>query len=114
MGTYTEIARCRASGSPNLLPVLSLGQQALTGVFPADPAQSITSGPLELVWCADSGLLQLRHSYDPAELYGANYGYRSGLNQSMVTHLADTVCYLERLVQLRGGDVVLDIGSNDA
>lgn len=114
MGTYTEIARCRASGSPNLLPVLNLGQQALTGVFPADPAQSITTGPLELVWCADSGLLQLRHSYDPAELYGANYGYRSGLNQSMVTHLADKVCYLERLVQLRHGDVVLDIGSNDA
>jgi len=114
MGTYTEIARCRASGSPNLLPVLSLGRQALTGVFPADPAQSVTSGPLELVWCADSGLLQLRHSYDPAELYGANYGYRSGLNQSMVTHLADKVCYLERLVQLRRGDVVLDIGSNDA
>ena len=114
MGTYTEIARCRASGSPNLLPVLSLGRQTLTGVFPADPAQSVTSGPLELVWCADSGLLQLRHSYDPAELYGANYGYRSGLNQSMVTHLADKVCYLERLVQLRRGDVVLDIGSNDA
>jgi len=114
MATYTEIARCRASGSPNLLPVLSLGHQVLTGVFPTDQAQAITSGPLELVWCAESGLLQLRHSYDPAELYGANYGYRSGLNQSMVTHLASKACYLERLLPLRPGDVVLDIGSNDA
>lgn len=111
---YTEIERCRASGSPNLMPVLSLGHQVLTGVFPRDRAQHVSSGPLELVWCADSGLLQLRHSFDPQEMYGENYGYRSGLNQSMVNHLADKVRILERLVPLTAGDVVLDIGSNDA
>jgi hypothetical protein len=32
----------------------------------------------------------------------------------MVTHLTNKVHYLERLVSLRAGDVVLDIGSNDA
>ncbi|MDB5974303.1 MAG: putative S-adenosyl-dependent methyltransferase [Nevskia sp.] len=47
-------------------------------------------------------------------MYGENYGYRSGLNQSMVNHLADKVRYLERMIDLRSGDVVLDIGSNDA
>ena len=35
-----------------------------------------------------SGLLQLSHSYDATEMYGENYGYRSGLNQSMVRHLS--------------------------
>jgi hypothetical protein len=29
--------------------------------------------------------------YDAAEMYGDNYGYRSGLNQSMVNHLTDKV-----------------------
>jgi hypothetical protein len=46
-------------------------------------------------------------------MYGDNYGYRSGLNQSMVDHLTHKIAYLERLVQPRSGDTVLDIGSND-
>ena len=114
MEAYREVDRCRASGSRNLVSVLNLGHQQLTGVFPRNAAQEVTSGPLELVWCPDSGLLQLHHSYDPSEMYGENYGYRSGLNQSMVAHLTDKVRFLERRVALRAGDVVLDIGSNDA
>lgn len=114
MSRYRELRACRTSGSDYLVPVLNLGIQALTGVFPRSAGEDITRGPLELVWCPDSGLVQLRHSYDPAELYGANYGYRSGLNQSMVDHLHDKIRLLERLVALRAGDVVLDIGSNDA
>src|SRR3546814_2061779 len=47
-------------------------------------------------------------------MYGDNYGYRSGLNQSMVDHLANKARYLERLAMPEAGDVVLDIGSNDA
>ncbi|MHB8494835.1 MAG: class I SAM-dependent methyltransferase [Casimicrobiaceae bacterium] len=113
MGASSEIMRCRASDSQTLIPVLNLGHQVLTGVFPRDAGANITSGPLELVWCPDSRLLQLRHSYDPDEMYGENYGYRSGLNQSMVTHLGDKVAYLQRLAPLVAGDVVLDIGSND-
>jgi hypothetical protein len=46
-------------------------------------------------------------------MYGDNYGYRSGLNQSMVDHLSSKVAYLEKLVDLKSGETVLDIGSND-
>lgn len=46
-------------------------------------------------------------------MYGHNYGYRSGLNQSMVEHLTSKVRFLERMLQLDDGDAVLDIGSND-
>jgi len=111
---YKEITRCRVSNSDNLVSVLNLGHQALTGVFPRNATEDVTVGPLELVWCPDSGLLQLKHTYNSSEMYGDNYGYRSGLNQSMVTHLTDKVAYLERLVSLKPGDVVVDIGSNDA
>lgn len=110
---YRELESCRVSGSKSMLSVLNLGEQELTGVFPRSRTEKITSGPLELVWCMDSGLLQLKHSYEPSEMYGENYGYRSGLNQSMVQHLTDKVRYLERLQPLSAGDVVLDIGSND-
>lgn len=110
---YRAIDACRVSGSRHLVSVLDLGRQALTGVFPRSKEEKITEGPLELVWCPDSALLQMRHSYEPSEMYGENYGYRSGLNQSMVQHLTDKVRYLERLQPLTSGNVVLDIGSND-
>ncbi len=113
MTTYNKISCCRVSGSENLVTVLNLGYQALTGVFPANLSMSVTKGPLELVWCPDSGLLQLNHSYDAEEMYGDNYGYRSGLNQSMVDHLTQKVRYLEHLTMPKAGDTVLDIGSND-
>jgi hypothetical protein len=114
MSSYKEITHCRVGNDSHLVSVLNLGYQALTGVFPANAAEKVTLGPLELVWCPQSGLLQLKHSYNADEMYGDNYGYRSGLNQSMVSHLTDKVAYLERVVKLNPGDVVVDIGSNDA
>ncbi len=113
-GSIKEIDRCRISGSTHLVSVLNLGDQSLTGVFPKSTDESVSIGPLELVWCPDSGLLQLKHSCSPDEMYGENYGYRSGLNASMVAHLTRKAQSLERVRPLQEGDWILDIGSNDA
>ncbi len=113
-GGYTTLEKCRVSGSTSLLPVLDLGEQAMTGVFPASVDEPVTVGPLRLVWCPESGLLQLAHTYDLGEMYGDNYGYRSGLNQSMIAHLSAKINELEHFAELKSGDAVLDIGSNDA
>ena len=43
-----------------------------------------------------------------------DYGYRSGLNASMVRHLTQKIGKLEQFAELKAGDTVLDIGSNDA
>jgi hypothetical protein len=110
---YSKISKCRISESQSLLTILDLGTQSLTGVFPRSASEPVSMGPLELVWCPQSGLVQLRHSFHPAEMYGENYGYRSGLNQSMVDHLTSKVRALEREVKLNDNDTVLDIGSND-
>ena len=111
---YKEIEECRVSKSKNLVPVLSLGEQYLSGVFPSEKDNAVSKGPLDLVWCPDSGLLQLKQSYSLEEMYGDNYGYRSGLNQSMVDHLTKKAQYLEKLCGLSSNDLVVDIGSNDA
>jgi hypothetical protein len=111
---YSEICNCRICKASNLINVLSLGEQSLTGVFPKHPSDTVSSGPLDLVWCAKCGLLQLAQSYNLDEMYGDNYGYRSGLNASMVRHLKNKVKTLENLVKLSEKDLVLDIGSNDA
>jgi hypothetical protein len=113
MNNFNKISKCRISGSSNLKTILNLGNQSLTGVFPKISNQEITKGPLELVWCPDSGLVQLKHSYNPSEMYGLNYGYRSGLNNSMVQHLKFKVDRLTKKVKLDDLDIVLDIGSND-
>jgi hypothetical protein len=47
------------------------------------------------------------------ELYGMNYGYRSGLNPSMVRHLQSKVRRILQMGVLDSGDLVVDIGSND-
>lgn len=112
-GGYHPITRCRVGGTTDLVSVLNLGRQKLTGVFPRSRDEPVTEGPLELVWCPSSGLLQLAGSYDMGEMYGENYGYRSGLNASMVAHLGQKVRELERFAGLRAGDTVLDIGAND-
>lgn len=46
-------------------------------------------------------------------MYGDNYGYRSGLNASMVRHLQSKVTLINKTVKLKPADIVLDIGSND-
>jgi hypothetical protein len=115
---YTEIDRCRVCGNSNLQSVVHLGEQALTGVFPRSKDRYITKGPLELVKCVETsrlhcGLLQMRQTYNHDEMYGMNYGYRSGLNSSMVDHLRSLVQLIVKTVPIASSDVILDIGSND-
>ena len=115
---YRKIDRCRICGNSHLERVLDLGEQMLTGVFPRKKGAEITTGPLRLVKCMGGdevcGLLQLEHSYDLEEMYGENYGYRSGLNTSMVVHLHNKVKKILGQVELLEGDLVIDIGSNDS
>ncbi len=115
---YTKTDKCRICGNHRLVRVLDLGAQMLTGTFPRDKRAKVTSGPLRLVKCTGGddacGLLQLEHSYDLREMYGENYGYRSALNMSMVTHLHGKVRRLLERAALRDGDLIVDIGSNDS
>ena len=91
-----KITKCRICGNSEIIPVVDLGEQYLTGIFPKNNAtESLIKGPLRLVKCYGGkeccGLLQLAHSYDLNELYGDNYGYRSDLNANVVCHLSALV-----------------------
>jgi hypothetical protein len=116
--SYTTITKCRICANTSLHSILHLGEQALTGVFPRTRTEAIECGPVELVKCDETnggcGLVQLRQSYDANDMYGANYGYRSGLNRSMVDHLRRRVQLATALAKPQPGDLILDIGSNDS
>lgn len=115
---YTEIEKCRICGNRNLKSIINLGNQKLTGVFPLE-GECVPGAPLEVVKCEKKGkhdacgLVQLRYSCDITEMYGDNYGYRSGLNESMVAHLKDIVTNIKETVHLEQDDLIIDIGSND-
>ena len=113
----SQIKKCRICGNIDLVPIVDLGEQYLTGIFPSHKDETLAKGPLKLVKCHGGenvcGLLQLEYSYDLNLLYGENYGYRSGLNASMVRHLHSKVNAIMRRCNLNKGDLVIDIGSND-
>jgi hypothetical protein len=107
------ISQCRLCGSHSLTPVFSLGEMAFSGVFPQSKGEKIPSGYLAIVLCGDCSLAQLDRDFPSDEMYGDNYGYMSSLNKSMVDHLRGIAELLEDTADLREGDLVLDIGSND-
>ncbi len=115
---YNEIKKCRICGNSDLVDVVDLGDMALTGVFPKSKEEEVGSGPLVLVKCHGDnhvcGLLQLKHNYDLSRLYGKNYGYRSGLNKSMIEHLQKKVRKNIEIASPAHDDLIIDIGSNDS
>lgn len=113
-----EIKKCRVCGNDNLIDILSLGNLAYTGIFPKDINENVPNGLLRLIKCIGDnkkfcGAVQLKDSFNLNDLYGENYGYRSSLNISMVNHLKDIVDDIKKTVDLKKGDAIIDIGSND-
>lgn len=109
-----EITACRICGGTELHDVLDLGNQVLASRFPKENEADPPSAPLILTKCkGDCGLVQLKHTVSSNELYTDSYGYRSGLNEIMRTHLKTIVEDLYSYAKPSEGDVVIDIGSND-
>lgn len=107
--THTRCRACRAILPRN--PVFSLGDMPLIE-FPDTPQGTRTPTPVDLMECPVCGLVQLRHSVDPDELY-RNFWYRSAITHSMRSALQDVVKGAMKYVDLKPGDAVIDIGAND-
>ncbi len=114
--TWTQ---CRICKNPHLKPIIDLGSQPLSGVFPRPESKDPSVSPLDLVRCdveampGACGLVQLRHTAELSEMYGATYGYFSSISPTMVSHLVGKVRGLVDFAKPKKGDVVLDIGCND-
>jgi NDP-4-keto-2,6-dideoxyhexose 3-C-methyltransferase len=113
------VDRCRVCGNTRLYPVLDLGAMALTGRFFGHDEARPPSWPVTLLRCDNihvpdaCGTAQLLHDYDQTQFFGPFYGYRSGITETMRTHLKAKADELAALTRLGAGDVVIDIGSND-
>jgi len=114
---FAKIEKCRVCGNTELVTVLDLGNQYLSGIFPKEIDPNMYKGPLKLVKCIEEnggcGHVQLEHTFHLPTMYGDEYGYRSGLNRSMVRHLNEKHDKICNFVSLNDGDVVIDIAGND-
>ncbi len=109
---FKKIKKCRISDDKKLVKIGKLGNFSLTGTFHKKKKLDKKT-PIELVFSNKSKLLQLAHNYNEKKLFGKNYGYRSSLNKSMVSHLKKKKDSLIKIVKPKKNDLILDIGSND-
>ena len=107
------LKKCRNCKSKNISILFTLGKLTYTGRFPKKINQKIKNGELNIVICKDCELVQLGNHFDLKYLYGPNYGYRTGINQTMTEHVKAITKYLSKKTKLKKGDSALDIASND-
>ncbi len=110
---FHPISKCRLCRSAELTEIIDIGEQALSGCFPAANEPDPPSAPLVLVMCEGCGLVQLRDTVVASEMFTYDYGYRSGTNATMRRHLAGIVEWMGQRCELKSGDLVVDIGCND-
>ena len=109
----SEIKKCRSCNSNKLQKLFSLGNQSFTGIFPKNKNQKVPRGKLILVICSSCKLVQLSENFNSKKMYGNNYGYRTGLNLSMVNHIKGKINFLKKKFRIAKDDIVIDIGAND-
>lgn len=104
---------CRVCYSDKLTNLFSIGNQFVNNFVPEEEVYSGTKAPLELVFCENCTLVQLRHTAPQELLYKGFYWYKSGVTETMKLALRDITQQAEKKFNPKAGDVVLDIGSND-
>ena len=103
------IKECRVCGDTNLVEFLNLGKQYLADFREDD--QKPPCYPIVAVFCEGCKLVQLRHTTPQPEMYHDNYGFKSGVSDSIKRDLDDIVrhCFQYQNDPKRW----LDIASND-
>lgn len=108
------LENCRICKSADLVNVIDLGEQVITSRFPTYGDFSTPKTSIVLCMCRQCSLIQLRETTDSSELYEHEYGYRSGISNTMRSHLKTYQEEILSKITLNPGDTIVDIGSNDS
>ena len=112
--SVTEITSCRICQSSQLTNVINLGEQYITSRFPIYGDWSTLKTPIIICKCDQCHLVQLRQTTFNKELYEYEYGYRSGISNTMRHHLQNYQKEILNIAKPLATDTVIDIGSNDS
>lgn len=104
---------CQITGSKDLHQIIDLGLQPACDTLADYPGQVEKKYPLALNLCPNSGLAQLSHVVDGAEIYHPAYPYRSGISKPLEEYQRAFANGIVERFDVVSDDLVVDIGSND-
>ncbi len=107
-----KIDKCRSCKEKKLKKILNLGNFYLSR-FVSKNSKS-KRYPLSLVLCVRCFLLQLQHTAPSSSLYTQNYGYKSGINNTMCKELKEVTQKSLKMIEKKSEKTIcIDIGAND-
>ena len=112
---HQSITQCRSCQSGALRPVVSLGNMPLadgllseSDLFVPEPVY-----PLNVVFCEECALMQLRETVVPEVVFGQDYPYYSSFSASWMAHCRANALELIETRQLDQQSLVVEVASND-
>jgi len=110
---FKKVKFCRSCKKKKLISLFTLGNFFFSGIFPNKIRSNVPQGLLKLILCKFCKLVQLDRNFNSQVMYGNNYGYRSGLNSTMIAHLKKKAEFLKKKIKFKKKNTIIDIGSND-
>lgn len=109
------ISKCQVCNSVKMHLVLNLGHQPLCDSMLTEEMlnEPETTYPLRMYWCQDCSLVQIDYCVSGDLVYHPNYPYKTGVTKELVEYLTDMSKHLIAKYNLKSGDLVVDLGSND-
>ncbi len=109
------IESCQICKGRTLQPVIDLGyhppcDSLLTETQLHEPENFY---PLNIVRCADCGLVQLDYIVPPTIVFHKEYPYRTGITQILVNNFKELASLTTQFFEPSQKNLVVDIGSND-
>lgn len=112
---YETRSTCRACGSAQLEPVLSLGSTPLADVLltadQLDGPEYIA--PLDVVFCPSCTLVQITETVRPDLLFGRDFPYFSSISKALLQHFGASARELIASRGLSKDSLVIELASND-
>ncbi|MBL6704937.1 MAG: class I SAM-dependent methyltransferase [Planctomycetaceae bacterium] len=112
---FQTIDHCRSCDGATLHDVLSLGEVPLADKFlsAADLSRPEPVFPLNVAFCGDCSLVQIRETVEPDVLFGSDYPYFSSFSPAWVEHCRRNAEELIASRDLGAEHLVVEIASND-
>lgn len=114
-GIGYEITACRSCGSSRIETFLNLGNLPQSDGFTRsrDDAINASRFPLDVAFCRDCALVQIRHTVPPELLFGEEYVYLSSVTGTVLRNAEESVAARIREERLGPGSLVVELASND-
>lgn len=112
---FEVISSCRACGTPNLVPILYLGETPLADALLKGEQllQAEEKYPLTVVFCTACSLMQILQTVSPETLFCQDYPYYSSFSPALLAHSRENALRLIASQKLNADSLVVELASND-